>query len=61
MTKSPRLEAYMAIEQAALALDGVEDELVAALRNVLDPLWYRLTDEERDSLNRRFSKQEGSS
>jgi hypothetical protein len=48
-----RLDAYLDLEQDMLALDQAGDSKADQLRDVLDPIWQGLSDDERDFLNRR--------
>jgi hypothetical protein len=52
-SKSPRLMAYLALEQAMLVLDEVDDPLAEAVRDAMDPVWASLDVLERSDLNRR--------
>lgn len=52
--ESIRLRAYRALEEAMVELDDTGDEVLAdAIRDALDPIWYALTEAERDLLNER--------
>jgi len=53
MAEMNRLEAYLALERAMLRLDAAGDAFADDLREAMDPLWYELTDEDREFLNRR--------
>jgi hypothetical protein len=48
-----RLEAYLALERAMLRLDAAGDVFADVLRESMDPLWYELSTEDREFLNRR--------
>jgi hypothetical protein len=50
---SPRLKAYLALERATVDLDDAEDALADAVRDCLDPIWWALSEEERDLLSAR--------
>ncbi|MGH7434305.1 MAG: hypothetical protein ACRENE_01360 [Polyangiaceae bacterium] len=50
---SLRLDAYLELERAMMALDDADDPMADRLRDALDPIWYSLTDEEHAFLNRR--------
>lgn len=52
---SPRLHAYQRLERVMLELDGVGDALADDLRNLMDPLWYALSDDEHAQLDARSS------
>jgi hypothetical protein len=51
--RSARLAAYLTLERAMLALDAAGDPFADRLRDVMDPLWYSLTDEEHALLDAR--------
>ena len=53
MAELNRLEAYLSLERAMLQLDAAGDLFADALRDAMDPLWYELSDEDREFLNRR--------
>jgi hypothetical protein len=53
MASMSRLEAYLALEREMLRLDAAGDELAEALRDAMDPLWYRLGPDDRKFLNQR--------
>jgi hypothetical protein len=48
-----RLEAYMTLERVMLRLDEAGDELADQVRDVMDPIWYAMTGDERALLNAR--------
>lgn len=48
-----RLEAYLAMERQMLRLDEIGDAYADDLRDAMDPLWHRLSPEERAFLNGR--------
>ena len=50
---TPRLRAYLELEQLMLVLDEAGDTASEALRDAMDPIWYALTDEERRLLDDR--------
>ncbi len=50
---SPRLRAYLALEELMLQLDELGDPVAEELRDAMDPVWYELTDEEHGWLNGR--------
>jgi len=51
---STPLDSYLVLEQAMVALDSLDDEGHAdLLRDILTPLWEKLTDGERAALNAR--------
>ena len=50
---SPRLKAYLELERQMLALDEAGDPLADTFREVMDPLWYQLSDEEHAQLDAR--------
>lgn len=53
MAEMNRLEAYLSLERAMLQLDAAGDRFADALRDAMDPLWYELSDEDREFLSRR--------
>jgi len=53
MAEMNRLEAYLALERAMLQLDAAGDAFADSLRDAMDPLWYELSDDDRQFLNRR--------
>lgn len=50
---TPRLSAYLGLEREMLALDAAGDPLVEVLRDSMDSVWYRLSEEERELLDER--------
>jgi hypothetical protein len=50
---SARLHAYQRLERVVLDLDEAGDPLADHLRDLMDPLWYALTDEEHALLDAR--------
>lgn len=48
-----RLEVYLALERVMLALDDKGDELADRVRDLMDPVWYELSDEEAAALDSR--------
>lgn len=48
-----RLEAYILLERAMMDLDREGDPLADRIRDLMDPLWYELTDEEHAWLDQR--------
>lgn len=50
---SVRLDAYTALERVMLELDEADDALADRLRDMMDPIWYALTDEEHALLDAR--------
>lgn len=53
MPMSTRLLAYQQLERVMLDLDAEGDPLADALRDLMDPLWYALTNEEHALLDAR--------
>jgi hypothetical protein len=51
---SVRLHAYQRLERVMLELDAAGDPLADQLRDLMDPLWYALSDEEHALLDARF-------
>lgn len=50
---TPRLRKYLELERLMLILDDEGDRGADALRDVMDPIWYSLSDEERRVLDER--------
>lgn len=50
---TPRLRKYLELERLMLVLDEEGDRGADALRDVMDPIWYSLSDEERRILDER--------
>jgi hypothetical protein len=50
---SRRLNAYLELERQMLALDEAGDPFADVFREVMDPLWYALSDEEHALLDAR--------
>ena len=50
---SARLDAYIALERIMFELDEASDELAESIRDMMDPLWYALSDDERSVLDAR--------
>jgi hypothetical protein len=50
---STRLDAYLALERVMLELDAVGDRLADDIRDMMDPIWYQLSEEEVRLLNAR--------
>ncbi len=48
------LDAYLALERAMITLDKDEASLADEVRDVMDPIWRRLSAEERDLLSARM-------
>ena len=53
MALSHSIHAYLALERAAVDLDAASDPLADTLRDRMDHIWYGLTSEEREWLDRR--------
>lgn len=49
----PMLESYLELERIMRVLDELGDPTADALRDIMDPLWYRLSPEERQLLDQR--------
>ena len=47
------LESYLVFERVMIRLDRVGDPRADVLRDLMDPLWYSLTEEDRGFLNNR--------
>lgn len=48
-----RLEAYLSLERAMLRLDAAGDAFADVLRDSMDPLWFQLSPDDREFLDRR--------
>ena len=53
MATGPRLRAYLALERAMVDLDDAGDPVGDELRDRMDPIWLKLSDEDRDALDGR--------
>lgn len=53
MAAGPRLRAYLALERAMVDLDDVDDPVADELRDRMDPIWLKLSQEERAALDAR--------
>ena len=53
MALSARFDAYVALERAMLELDEAGDPMADSIRDLMDPIWYALTDEEHAQLDAR--------
>lgn len=47
------LSLYLGLERLMLVAEGVDERAADVLRDAMDPLWYALTDADRDVLDRR--------
>jgi hypothetical protein len=50
---SPSLQRYLDLERFMLELDERQDPYADRIRDLMDPLWYELTDEDRRILDAR--------
>ena len=50
---TPRLRKYLELERLMLILEEEGDRGADALRDLMDPIWYSLSDEERRILDQR--------
>ena len=50
---STRLDAYLTLERVMLELDAVGDTLADGIRDMMDPIWYGLSEEEIGLLDAR--------
>jgi hypothetical protein len=50
-----RLEVYLQLERAMLAIDKLDEAVSDHLREMMDNIWYDLTDEDLAWLNQRAS------
>lgn len=53
MAMSGRIDLYFTLERIMIDLDDANDPLADTLRDLMDPIWYGLSDEERALLNAR--------
>ena len=54
MAPGPRLRAYLALERAMVDLDDAGDPVGDELRDRMDPIWLKLSEEERVALDHRI-------
>ena len=54
MAPGPRLRAYLALERAMIDLDDAGDPVGDELRDRMDPIWLKLSEEDRAALDRRI-------
>lgn len=50
---TPILQSYLALERTMLVLSKSHSDIADTLRDAMDPLWYSLSDAERQMLNER--------
>jgi hypothetical protein len=48
-----RLRTYLELERLVLSLEGADPISADAIRDAMDPIWYRLSDDERLTLDER--------
>jgi hypothetical protein len=53
MALSNALFTYLRLERLMMDLDDLEDQNAESIRNLMDPLWYSLSEEDRQYLNSR--------
>ena len=53
MAAGPRLRAYLALERAMVDLDDAGNQVGDELRDRMDPIWRKLSEEDRDALDSR--------
>ena len=53
MATGPRLRAYLALERAMIDLDDAGDPVGDDLRDRMDPIWLKLSDDDRRALDNR--------
>ena len=51
---SSLFDIYLALEKVMFLLDALEDQTADLVRDAMDPIWHRLSDEERATLDERF-------
>ena len=54
MAAGPRLRAYLALERAMVDLDDAGDPVGDELRDRMDPIWLKLSEEDRNALDFRI-------
>lgn len=47
------MKTWLVLERVMLELDEFDEETADLLRDLMDPIWYALTDKEREELNSR--------
>ena len=53
MALTHKLDTYLTLERVMIELDERDDPLADDLRDIMDPLWYSLSPQERAHLNSR--------
>ncbi len=53
MVAGPRLRAYLALERAMVDLDNAGDPVGDELRDRMDPIWLKLSEDDRVALDAR--------
>jgi hypothetical protein len=48
-----QLGLYLSLEHLMLVAERVDEHTADAIRDVMDPIWYALSDEDRETLNQR--------
>ena len=50
---SENLAEYLRLKREMMSLDDNDDPRADDIRDLLDPIWWKLTEEERENLNKR--------
>ena len=48
------LSLYLELERLMLVAEGVDERTANVIRDAMDPIWYALTDRDRESLDQRM-------
>lgn len=59
MAPGPRLRAYLALERAMVDLDDAGDPVGDELRDRMDPIWLKLSEDDHAALDRRIGDPSG--
>lgn len=50
---TPLLSVYLDLERLMLVAESIDEQAANILRDAMDPIWYALTDADREMLDRR--------
>lgn len=53
LAMTPLLSLYLSLERLMFVAEGVDERTADVIRDAMDPIWYVLTDEDRETLNHR--------
>jgi hypothetical protein len=53
MAMTPLLSLYLNLEHLMLVAERVNEDTADGIRDVMDPIWYQLSDQDRETLNQR--------